>query len=95
MMIYHHHERYAGGGYPKGIKQEEIPLGARILAVADTFEALTADRPYRKAFSTDEAIKILLKIKGEQLDARIVTVFISLLRKKGVEALRESTAGSF
>ena len=87
-MIYHHHEKYAGGGYPRGIKGEEIPLGARILSVSDTFEALTADRPYRKAFPTSEAIKVLRQISGEQLDPKIVEIFVKLLKEKGLETLR-------
>jgi len=89
LMIFHHHEKYTGGGYPTGLKKEEIPLGARILSVADTFEALTADRPYRKAFPTEEAIKILRKISGEQLDPKITSVFIGLVEKKGIEALKD------
>jgi HD-GYP domain-containing protein (c-di-GMP phosphodiesterase class II) len=92
LIIYHHHERYSGGGYPQGIKGEEIPLGARIMAVADTFEALTADRPYRKAFSLTEAIKILRQISGQQLDPRIVGVLIKLIKEKGLESLK-SQAG--
>jgi HD-GYP domain-containing protein (c-di-GMP phosphodiesterase class II) len=88
LMIYHHHEKYAGGGYPKGIKKDEIPLGARILAVSDTFEALTADRPYRKAFPLSEARKILTQISGEQLDPEIVKVFLDLLDTKGIDSLR-------
>ena len=92
LIIYHHHERYSGGGYPQGIKGEEIPLGARIMAVADTFEALTADRPYRKAFSLAEALKIMRQVSGQQLDPRIVAVFIKLIKKKGLESLK-SQAG--
>lgn len=91
LMIYHHHEKYAGGGYPKGIKKDEIPLGARILAVSDTFEALTADRPYRKAFSLNEAKKILLQISNEQLDSEIVKVFLKILNTKGVDSLKMQT----
>jgi len=92
LMIYHHHEKFSGGGYPQGIKGEEIPLGARILSVADTFEALTADRPYRKAFSLGKAIKVLRQISGSQLDPKIVEVFIKVIKKKGVKAL-QSQAG--
>ncbi|MDD5347956.1 MAG: HD domain-containing protein [Candidatus Omnitrophica bacterium] len=88
LMIYHHHEKFSGGGYPKGSAGEEIPLGARILSVSDTFEALTADRPYRKAFTLPEALKVLRKISGEQLDPKIVNVFIKLIREKGVETLK-------
>ncbi len=88
LMIYHHHEKYGGGGYPEGIKKDEIPLGARILAVADTFEALTSDRPYRKAFPLNEAKKILLKISNEQLDPGIVKSFLKILNSKGIDALK-------
>lgn len=88
LMIFHHHEKFAGGGYPKGLQKEEIPLGARIMAVADTFEALTADRPYRKAFGVEEASKILWKISGEQLDPKIVKTFLKILKEKGLEYLR-------
>ncbi|MCX7927087.1 MAG: HD domain-containing protein, partial [Candidatus Omnitrophica bacterium] len=90
-MIYHHHEKFGGGGYPKGLAGEEIPLGARILAVADTFEALTANRPYRKAFSLQEALTILRKISGEQLDPKIVNVFISIIKKQGLQSLKAQT----
>lgn len=89
LIIYHHHERYAGGGYPKGIKGEVIPLGARIMAVADTFEAITANRPYRKAYSLREAEKILFKAGKDQLDLKIVKVFLKVLKKKGFKTLRE------
>jgi HD-GYP domain-containing protein (c-di-GMP phosphodiesterase class II) len=92
LMIFYHHERYSGGGYPKGLKSDEIPIGARIMAVADTFEALTADRPYRKAFGIDEACKILIKVRGEQLDPRIVNVFLNLIKDKGIEFLRSGKA---
>lgn len=88
LMIYHHHEKYAGGGYPKGLAGEEIPLGARILSVADTFEALTADRPYRKAFPLDEAMKILKELSGKQLDPVIVRLFTGIVELKGIEALK-------
>ena len=90
LMIFHHHEKFAGGGYPKGLKGEEIPLGARILSVADTFEALTADRTYRKAFSAEQALKILNEISGEQLDPAIVKVFENILRAKGLDEVKNS-----
>lgn len=88
LMIYHHHEKFAGGGYPRGLSRDEIPLGARILAVADTFEALTADRPYRKAFPIEEGLKIITELSGTQLDPEIVWIFIELVKSKGIEALR-------
>ncbi|MBU1086615.1 MAG: GAF domain-containing protein [Candidatus Omnitrophica bacterium] len=83
-MIYHHHEKYSGGGYPTGIKKEEIPIGSRILAVADTFEAMTADRPYRKAFSTKKALRLINECAPFQLDPKIVDIFTRLVKQKCV-----------
>jgi len=83
-MIYHHHERYGGGGYPDGIKGDAIPIGSRILAVADTFEAMTADRPYRKAFPLKQAISLLKNCSPTQLDPKLVDLLIKLIRKKWV-----------
>jgi diguanylate cyclase (GGDEF)-like protein/PAS domain S-box-containing protein/putative nucleotidyltransferase with HDIG domain len=78
-LILGHHERYDGAGYPRGLRGEEIPLGARILAVVDVYEALTSDRPYHKAISKDEAIKILQSGAGTQFDSKIVDVFFSVV----------------
>ncbi len=74
--VYFHHERIDGKGYPKGIKGEKIPLLARIIAVADTFDAITSNRPYRKAMSVKKAVKILNEVKGTQLDPLIVSEFV-------------------
>jgi len=81
-MICHHHERVDGKGYPDGLKGGEIPLGARILAVADTFDAMNSERSYRKPLSEDVIISELKKACGNQLDPRIVTAFLDLLKKK-------------
>ncbi|HQP91570.1 MAG TPA: diguanylate cyclase [Candidatus Omnitrophota bacterium] len=81
-LILCHHERWDGTGYPRGLKGEEIPLGARVLAVVDVYEAITADRPYHKAISKDEAIKILKEGAGTQFDERIVKVVIDILGEK-------------
>ncbi len=70
-----HHERWSGGGYPLGLKREEIPLQARIIAVADTFDAMTTDRPYQKAFSVEEAVERINNLKGVQLDPQVVAAF--------------------
>lgn len=78
-IIYHHHEHYDGLGYPDGKAGEQIPLGARILAVADAYDAMTSDRPYRKAMSRDEAIEELRVNAGRQFDPQIVQAFISAL----------------
>ena len=80
--IYAHHERYDGKGYPAGLKGEKIPLGARILAVADTFAAMTSDRAYRKGLSKEVAIEELKRVAGTQLDPELVKVFIEMLMSK-------------
>ncbi len=72
-----HHERYDGGGYPRGLKGEQIPLLGRILAVADAFSAMTMDRPYRKAMSWSAAIEELRRNAGTQFDPELVEVFIN------------------
>lgn len=74
-----HHERYDGGGYPRGLKGEEIPLMGRILAVADAYAAMTADRPYRKAFTSEAARAELRAVAGTQLDPAIVDAFLVVL----------------
>jgi diguanylate cyclase (GGDEF)-like protein/PAS domain S-box-containing protein len=81
-FIFYHHERWDGLGYPTGIRGEEIPLGARIIAIADVFEALTSDRPYRKAYTRDKAVSIIKKGAGTQFDPRVVTVFLKILREE-------------
>ncbi|MFZ6016542.1 MAG: HD domain-containing phosphohydrolase [Nitrospirota bacterium] len=83
-IIKYHQEHFDGSGYPEGLKGEEIPLGARIIAVADAFGAMTSDRPYRKAFSIDKAVEELKKGCGTQFDPHVVEVFISVLKEKGI-----------
>jgi hypothetical protein len=76
-MIRHHHERLDGRGYPDGLSGDEIPLGARIIAVADTFDAITSSRPYRPARQHKQAIKVLREESGRQLDSQAVDAFLS------------------
>jgi response regulator RpfG family c-di-GMP phosphodiesterase len=83
-IIKYHQECFDGSGYPDGLKGENIPLGARIIGVADAFGAMTTDRPYRKALSVTEAVKELKKFSGTQFDPHIVEIFISMLAEKGV-----------
>jgi len=78
-MVLHHHEAWDGSGYPMGLAGEGIPLEARVMAVADQFEALTADRPYRKGFSIEKTVAILTENAGTGLDAKIVDTFLTLL----------------
>jgi putative nucleotidyltransferase with HDIG domain len=74
-----HHERVDGGGYPRGLAGEQIPPEARILAVADAYEAMTADRPYRRALGRDKARAELLRGVGTQFDAGVVEAFLAVL----------------
>jgi len=81
MMIMHHHERWDGDGYPSGLKEYAIPFGARVISVVDSFDAMTSDRPYRKALSTNQAIQILLEGRGTQWDPNIVDAFVDMTMK--------------
>jgi HD-GYP domain-containing protein (c-di-GMP phosphodiesterase class II) len=80
--ILHHHERYDGNGYPRGLKGKDIPLYARVICVADSFDAMTTDRPYRKRKSTKSALQELDKNIGTQFDGRLVKMFITAFKKK-------------
>jgi len=80
-MAEYHHEHYDGSGYPLGLKGEQIPLGARIIAVADAFDAMTADRFYRRAMSKATAIEIIKQSSGTQFDPVVAAAFIELLEK--------------
>ena len=77
-IIAAHHEQWDGGGYPKGLKGEAIPVEARIIAIADAYEAMTADRPYRKAFSQIDALQRLRQSSGTQFDPFLVDLFVAL-----------------
>jgi len=81
-IIFYHHERWDGKGYPTCIRGEEIPIGARIMAIADVYQALTSDRPYRKAYSKARALKIIKEGAGTQFDPRIAGVFLKILQEK-------------
>jgi HD-GYP domain-containing protein (c-di-GMP phosphodiesterase class II) len=76
---YSHHERWNGSGYPRGLEGEEIPLAARIFAVVDVWDALTSDRPYRKAWTREAAREYLEQNKGILFDPRVVDVFLRLI----------------
>jgi putative nucleotidyltransferase with HDIG domain len=76
---YTHHEWWNGEGYPRGIKGEEIPLPARIFAVIDVWDAMSSDRPYRKALSEQEVWQYLINNKGEHFDPEIVDIFFELM----------------
>lgn len=79
---YCHHERWNGSGYPRGLKGEEIPLPARLFAVVDAWDALTSDRPYRKAWSVEKTSQYLIEQSGILFDPKIVAVFLQMYGKK-------------
>ncbi|NLA26328.1 MAG: HD domain-containing protein, partial [Firmicutes bacterium] len=89
-MIKHHHERWDGTGYPDGLKGEFIPEGARILAVADAFDAMTSDRSYREALGYITAVQIIEEGAGTQFDPHMVEIFIQLISRFNLEDKRES-----
>jgi putative nucleotidyltransferase with HDIG domain len=80
--VRHHHERYDGTGYPDSLKGEAIPLFARIVAVADSYDAMTSDRPYQEAMTTEEAVAEIVKGAGTQFEPEIVKSFVSLMGDK-------------
>jgi len=77
-----HHERYDGFGYPDGLKGEEIPLISRIIFVADTFDAMTSNRPYRQGLPTQVAVDELIKCSGTQFDSHIVEAFVNVINRE-------------
>lgn len=81
-LTLHHHERFDGKGYPYGLKGEEIPLGVRIFSVADAIDAMTSNRPYRKALDMDTVLKELDKCSGTQFDPGIVSAFLKTWEQK-------------
>jgi len=76
---YCHHEKWDGTGYPQGLKGEEIPITARIFAVADVWDAITSDRPYRKGWSKEEALEYIKEQSGKYFDPQVVEEFLSLI----------------
>ena len=84
-IIYHHHERWDGNGYPEGLRGEEIPLGARIFAVADALDAMTFDRPYSRAVTMEAAREEIARCDGTHFDPVVVSTFLAIPR----EALEE------
>jgi GAF domain-containing protein len=78
-IVRHHHEQWNGGGYPDGLEGAEIPIGARIIAVVDCFDALTSDRPYRPAMSIEQAVALLQSRAGTFYDPSVVETFVGLI----------------
>jgi putative nucleotidyltransferase with HDIG domain len=85
-MVLQHHERFDGKGYPDGLSGEEIELGARILAVADVFDALKSDRPYRDGWPLERVNELILQEGGRQFDPKVVQAFLTIMNTKEVKA---------
>jgi HD-GYP domain-containing protein (c-di-GMP phosphodiesterase class II) len=81
LLVLHHHERIDGAGYPSGLRGREIPVGARLIAVLDAFDAMTRDRPHRRAMSVDQALAELSAHRGSQFDHEIVDRFLEVVRE--------------
>lgn len=81
-VVRHHHEWYDGTGYPDGLKEEEIPTTAAIISLADAYDAMTSDRPYRRALSKEEALHKIRELTGKQFSPELVKKFVKILKKK-------------
>ncbi|WP_378953500.1 HD-GYP domain-containing protein [Pelosinus sp. sgz500959] len=81
LIVRHHHERIDGGGYPDGLRGEDIPLGARIVAVADAFDAMTTNRTYKVSMSISDALQELTRCSDTQFDRQIVEVFVRMMKR--------------
>jgi len=92
-IVHCHHETYDGTGYPRGLKGEEIPLGARIFALVDAYDAITSDRPYRKARSCEDALAELRRCSGTQFDPRIVQAFVRAVERQLASKTKTEASG--
>ncbi|MBI4974438.1 MAG: HD domain-containing protein [Candidatus Omnitrophica bacterium] len=88
-IILHHHENYDGSGYPKGLKRDQIPLAARIMAVVSAFEAMITKRPYRATRTIDEAVEEIRKYSGTQFDPKVVEVLLKVVKRKDMRTMLE------
>ncbi|MBS4214607.1 HD-GYP domain-containing protein [Neobacillus rhizophilus] len=90
-IVLYHHERFDGNGYPAGLKGNEIPLYARIIAVADTFDAMMSRRVYRNEFDLEHTLHVIRQNKGTQFDPQVVDAFLSLFNKQKMETMKLTT----
>ena len=79
---YCHHEKWDGSGYPRGLKGAKIPLAARIFSVVDVYDALTSDRPYRRAWTREKALEYIEEQSGKHFDPQVVDVFVNQLQQE-------------
>ena len=92
--VLHHHEHFDGSGYPDGLAGDDIPLASRILLVTDAFDAMTTDRPYRKAMPVEAAVEELKRNSGGQFDPAIVKAFLKILSRDGAQPLRSARSSA-
>jgi HD-GYP domain-containing protein (c-di-GMP phosphodiesterase class II) len=95
LAVLYHHERLDGSGYPYGLGSASIPIEARIVAVADTYDALTSDRPYRKARSPQEARQVVMEEAGRRLDATVVSAMFAALDAPSIVRVSRPERGTF
>jgi len=88
-IILYHHENYDGSGYPKGLRKDQIPLGARIMAVVSAFESMITKKPYRVAKTIEEAVEEIKQHSVTQFDPKVVEVFLKVVKKKDVRTTLE------
>jgi HD-GYP domain-containing protein (c-di-GMP phosphodiesterase class II) len=89
LIVRHHHENWDGTGYPDGLRGEAIPIGARVLAIVDCYDALTSDRPYRRALSHGRAVAMIHERRGTMYDPEIVTAFLRIVERVGAAFAQE------
>lgn len=94
LFVLHHHERCDGAGYPAGLKDSEIPVGARIVAVIDAFDAMTSNRPYRAGLPFEEAIRRLIESSGTQFDTAVVNCFLQNAEQELEQVFRATGTGT-
>lgn len=94
LFVRHHHENYDGSGYPDGLKKDEIPQAARIINLVDAFDAMTSNRPYRKALSREEALSRIKKECGKQFDPAPVEILLQLEKDGEIDAISEEVEQS-
>lgn len=82
-IVLYHHEKYNGTGYPAGLQGEEIPLESRMMAIADAYDAMTTDRPFRSAKTPQQAVEEMMRLAGRQFDPRLIDVFKTVLKRRG------------
>ncbi|MFU8771156.1 MAG: HD-GYP domain-containing protein, partial [Anaerolineales bacterium] len=91
-LVRHHHERWDGRGYPDGLEKDEIPVGARILALSDALDAMLSDRPYRPTRSMKEVVEEVIRCSGTQFDPQVVEAFFEVKANKPRDFFKNSAA---